>query len=101
MPIIWPLHPRTERNLKLFGLFEKVIGNPGIFLLEPVGYLEMLRMNMNAKIMLTDSGGLQEECTVLGTPFITLRMNTERPVTLSENGGVGVLAGNNLELIKE
>jgi UDP-N-acetylglucosamine 2-epimerase (non-hydrolysing) len=101
LPIIWPLHPRTEKKLKEFGLFDKVIDNPGIFLVEPVGYLEMLRLNMDAKIMLTDSGGLQEECTVLGTPFITLRMNTERPITLTENGGVGVLAGNDLKLIKE
>jgi UDP-N-acetylglucosamine 2-epimerase (non-hydrolysing) len=100
LPIIWPLHPRTVRNLKDFGLFEKLVANPGIILLDPVGYLEMLRLNMSAKIMLTDSGGLQEECTVLGTPFITLRKNTERPVTLSENGGVGVLAGNNSDLIR-
>ncbi len=101
LSVVWPIHPRTAKNLKDFGLLEKVTDNPGIFLLEPLGYLEMLRLNMGAKLMLTDSGGLQEECTVLGTPFITLRMNTERPVTLSENGGTGVLAGNNLTKIRE
>jgi UDP-N-acetylglucosamine 2-epimerase (non-hydrolysing) len=69
--------------------------------LKPVGYLDMLGLNMDARIMLTDSGGLQEECTILGTPFITLRFNTERPVTLRENGGVGVLAGNNIDIIKK
>jgi UDP-N-acetylglucosamine 2-epimerase (non-hydrolysing) len=101
LPVIWPLHPRTARNLKEFGLLDKVLGNPRIIILEPVGYLEMLRMNMVAKIMLTDSGGLQEECTILGTPFITLRINTERPITLEENGGVGVLAGNDLSCIRD
>jgi UDP-N-acetylglucosamine 2-epimerase (non-hydrolysing) len=101
LPVIWPIHPRTARNLKDFGLFKKVLSNPRIIILEPIGYLEMLRLNMGAKVMLTDSGGLQEECTVLGTPFITLRMNTERPITLTENGGVGVLAGNDLARIRE
>ena len=56
----------------------------------------MLRLNMGARIVFTDSGGLQEECCVLGTPCLTLRWNTERPVTLREHGGVSVLVGNNL-----
>ena len=56
---------------------------------------------MEAKIMLTDSGGLQEECTVLGTPCLTLRWNTERPITLRENGGASVLVGNNISRIRE
>jgi UDP-N-acetylglucosamine 2-epimerase (non-hydrolysing) len=101
LPVIWPLHPRTESRLKEFSLFDKILNHSGIFILEPIGYLEMLRLNMGAKIILTDSGGLQEECTVLGTPFITLRRNTERPVTLVENGGIGVLAGNNISKIKD
>jgi len=101
LQVIWPVHPRTAIKLEDFGRLEKLGGTSGIFLLEPIGYLEMLRLNMGAKVMLTDSGGLQEECTVLGTPFITLRLNTERPVTLSENGGVGVLAGNNQEMIRK
>jgi UDP-N-acetylglucosamine 2-epimerase (non-hydrolysing) len=55
---------------------------------------------MGAKVFLTDSGGLQEECTVLGTPCLTLRWNTERPITLKENGGASVLVGNNIERIR-
>jgi UDP-N-acetylglucosamine 2-epimerase (non-hydrolysing) len=61
----------------------------------------MLRLNMDAKIMFTDSGGLQEECTVLGTPCLTLRWNTERPVTLREHGGASVLVGNNVARIRK
>ena len=60
----------------------------------------MLRLNMGAKVILTDSGGLQEECTVLGTPCLTLRWNTERPVTLREHGGVSILVGNNIDRIR-
>ena len=72
-----------------------------MILFEPLGYRDMLRLNMGARIMLTDSGGLQEECCVLGTPCLTLRWNTERPVTLRENGGVSVLVGNNIERIRK
>ncbi len=61
----------------------------------------MLRLNMEATLMLTDSGGLQEECCVLGTPCLTLRWNTERPVTLKEHGGASVLVGNNIKRIRE
>ncbi len=56
---------------------------------------------MLARIMLTDSGGLQEECTVLGTPCLTMRWNTERPITLREHGGASVLVGNNVARIRE
>ena len=61
----------------------------------------MLRLNMDARIMLTDSGGLQEECCVLGTPCLTLRWNTERPVTLREHNGANVLVGNNVQRIRK
>lgn len=61
----------------------------------------MLKLNMKSKIMFTDSGGLQEECTVLGAPCLTLSWNTERPVTLRENGGVSVLVGNNINKIRK
>lgn len=100
-PLIWPIHPRARKQLQTFGLWEKVKDHPGVILLEPVGYHEMLRLNMGARIMLTDSGGLQEECCVLGTPCLTLRWNTERPVTLREHGGASVLVGNNVERIKQ
>jgi len=101
MPIIWPIHPRTEKMLKQFDLWLKVTQCPTLFLLHPIGYHEMLRLNMSAALMITDSGGLQEECCVLGTPCLTLRWNTERPVTLKENGGSSVLVGNNIDLIRQ
>lgn len=99
-PLIWPIHPRARKQLINFELWDKVRNNPGVILLEPVGYHEMLRLNMGARIMLTDSGGLQEECCVLGTPCLTLRWNTERPVTLRQHGGASVLVGNNVERIR-
>jgi UDP-N-acetylglucosamine 2-epimerase (non-hydrolysing) len=99
--LIWPIHPRAKKQLKAFGLWERVFENKSMVLLEPIGYHEMLRLNMGARIMLTDSGGLQEECCVLGTPCLTMRWNTERPVTLRENGGASVLVGNNIERIRK
>jgi UDP-N-acetylglucosamine 2-epimerase (non-hydrolysing) len=99
--VIWPIHPRARKQLIMLGLWESVINNPLLIPLEPVSYLDMVRLNMGAKIMLTDSGGLQEECCVLGTPCLTLRWNTERPVTLRENGGASVLVGNNIGRIRK
>ncbi len=100
MPLIWPIHPRTRQRLTTFGLWDRVVNHPSLILLEPIGYHEMIRLNMGAKIMLTDSGGLQEECCVLGTPCLTLRWNTERPVTLREYGGASVLVGNDVDRIR-
>lgn len=99
--LLWTLHPRTMNKLKEFGLYELLTAHPNIVLLEPVAYREMLRLNMGARMMLTDSGGLQEECTVFGTPCLTLRWNTERPVTLREHGGASVLVGNNIDQIRK
>lgn len=101
MLLIWPIHPRTQKQLKTYGLWDEVLDNNRIVLLHPLNYHEMLKLNMEAKIMLTDSGGLQEECTVLGTPCLTLRWNTERPITLREHGGASVLVGNNIKEIRE
>ena len=98
MPLLWPIHPRAKKQLELFGLWEQV--REKIILLNPLGYHDMLRLNMGAKLMLTDSGGLQEECCVLGTPCLTLRWNTERPVTLKEHGGASMLVGNNVKKIR-
>ncbi|RPH33815.1 MAG: UDP-N-acetylglucosamine 2-epimerase (non-hydrolyzing) [Bacteroidales bacterium] len=97
--VIWPIHPRTYKRLGEFNLLDSINATPNLVLTQPLGYLEMLRLNMGAKIMLTDSGGLQEECTVLGTPCLTMRWNTERPITLTEHGGASVLVGNNIERI--
>ena len=99
--LIWTVHPRARMRLVKIGLWNTLLCHPSIILLEPVGYHEMIRLNMGAKVMLTDSGGLQEECCVLGTPCLTLRWNTERPVTLRENGGASMLVGNNIERIRK
>jgi len=101
MHIIWPIHPRTQNRLKEFGLWDNLLSNDKVVLLHPVGYHEMLKLNMQARVLLTDSGGLQEESTVLGTPCLTLRWNTERPVTLRDHGGASVLVGNNINRIRE
>jgi len=98
--LIWSLHPRTMKMAEEFNLMDRLNSQRNLVLLKPIGYLEMLRLNSSAAIMLTDSGGLQEECTVLGTPCLTMRWNTERPVTLTENGGVSRLVGNNIDRIK-
>lgn len=101
MPVLWAIHPRTQKMIKNYGIWEKAAQSQNLILLNPIGYHEMLRLNMSASIMLTDSGGLQEECCVLGTPCLTLRWNTERPVTLKEHGGASVLVGNNINRIRE
>lgn len=99
--LIWAIHPRAKKQLQKFDLWDKVMQHPGIILLEPIGYHAMLRLNMEARIMLTDSGGLQEECCVLGTPCLTLRWNTERPITLRTNGGASILVGNDVKRIRK
>lgn len=101
MPLLWPIHPRTSKHLKEFGLWKQVVSCKKLILLHPLGYHNLLRLNMGARVMLTDSGGLQEECCVLGTPCLTLRWNTERPITLKENGGASVLVGNDVEKIRQ
>ena len=98
--IIWPVHPRTQKQLKKYNLWDKIYNLNRIYLLHPLGYHDLLKLNMNSKFVFTDSGGLQEECTVIGTPCITLRWNTERPITLTKNGGVSVLVGNDINLIR-
>jgi UDP-N-acetylglucosamine 2-epimerase (non-hydrolysing) len=101
LPIIWPIHPRTQKQLQVFDLWEEVLNNNRMIIVHPLGYHEMLKLNMKAKVLLTDSGGLQEECTILGTPCLTLRWNTERPITLREHGGASVLVGNNIQKLRE
>jgi len=98
--LIWPIHLRTQKMLKKFDLWNKAISNNRLILLHPIGYLEMLRLNMDSKIIFTDSGGLQEECCILGTPCLTLRWNTERPITLLEHGGLNILVGNDVDIIR-
>ena len=90
LPLLFALHPRTRGNLDRFNLL-KTIDNGRIVLLPPQGYLEMLGLMTGAALVLTDSGGLQEETTALGVPCITLRENTERPITIEQ--GTNTLVG--------
>lgn len=82
-PVIFPIHPRTEKNLKSFGIMPDPAKNPGLKLCAPVGYFESIGLADKARFVLTDSGGLQEETTFLKVPCLTLRPNTERPVTIT------------------
>ena len=82
LPIFFPIHPRTKKNLETFKLFDKLAGMHNVQLVEPIGYLAFLRLMSKARLVLTDSGGIQEETTYLGIPCITLRENTERPITV-------------------
>jgi len=82
LPILFPIHPRTRKNLEALGLQDRMDSLRNIHLMDPIGYLDFLKLNSCAKVVLTDSGGIQEETTVLKVPCITLRENTERPVTV-------------------
>jgi len=95
LSIIYPIHPRTRKRIKEFGLEVP----KGIELIEPLGFLEFLQLEANAKLVLTDSGGVQEETCILRVPCVTLRDNTERPETLEV--GSNILAGVNQEKILE
>lgn len=92
IPVVFPVHPRTRKQIDALGFAEKVADMQGLRLCEPLGYLEFLGLTSQARLVLTDSGGLQEETTALGIPCLTLRENTERPVTVTEgtNTVVGV-----------
>src|SRR5215207_10012401 len=82
LPIIFPAHPRTRKNLSEFGLSEALGARGRVRVVEPLGYMDFLRLYSGARLVLTDSGGIQEETTALGIPCLTLRENTERPVTV-------------------
>ena len=90
VPLIWPVHPRTRANIERFGFASLLEGAP-IALLPPQGYLEMLGLLAGARVVLTDSGGIQEETTALAVPCLTMRENTERPITVSQ--GTNTLVG--------
>ena len=82
MPVVFPVHPRTRKKLNEFDLNERVKRIPNLQLIDPLGYLDFLQLFTGARIVLTDSGGIQEETTALGIPCLTLRENTERPITI-------------------
>ena len=117
IPIVFPVHPRTRKQLKKFGMehyFKNSlirdyhlstndhglqITENGIFLIEPLGYLDFLNLEMNARFVMTDSGGIQEETTVLDIPCLTLRNTTERPITIDR--GTNTLVWNDTQKIIE
>jgi UDP-N-acetylglucosamine 2-epimerase (non-hydrolysing) len=97
LKIIFPIHPRSRKMIEQFGLQEKVDNMKNLHLLKPLGYLDFMKLMHNAKLLLTDSGGIQEETTYLGIPCLTMRENTERPVTVEI--GTNVIVGSDTELI--
>lgn len=94
--VLFPIHPRTKNNLANFSLLEKMSSN--VLLTDPIGYLDFLALTSNAELILTDSGGIQEESTYLGVQCITLRTSTERPITVEV--GTNQLLGTDLEKAK-
>jgi len=94
MPVVFPVHPRTRSTIERCGLtrFLRDDPGPGLFAVEPMGYLDFLGLNAGARLVVTDSGGLQEETSVLGVPCVTLRERTERPITVQQ--GTNIVAGN-------
>jgi UDP-N-acetylglucosamine 2-epimerase (non-hydrolysing) len=93
--VVFPVHPRTRKSIEALGI--PLAETPGLVLSDPLGYLEFLSLTSRARLILTDSGGLQEESTVLGIPCLTLRKNTERPITIEE--GTNVLVGTDPDTI--
>jgi len=97
IPIIFPIHPRTRKNLAAGPLAARTENIKGLRLVDPMGYLDFLRLMAEAKVVLTDSGGIQEETTILKVPCITLRENTERPITVEM--GTNALVGTDTDAI--
>ena len=100
VPVIFPIHPRTKKMAEQYGLesfFSTALKPEGIWITEPLGYLEFLHLNMGARLVMTDSGGLQEETTVLGVPCLTMRPNTERPITCEK--GTNIMVGSDKDNI--
>lgn len=98
IPIIFPIHPRTKKNTEKFGL-KGLFEDKHILLIEPLGYLDFLKLTTDARFVMTDSGGIQEETTVLKIPCLTLRDSTERPITISQ--GTNTLVGNKTSVIMQ
>ena len=97
IPLVFPVHPRTKNRLAEHDLLSWFTGHPNIYSLTPLSYLEFLSLQSKARLLLTDSGGIQEEATVLKVPCITIRENTERPSTI--NAGANFLAGTDPKVI--
>lgn len=98
LPVVFPVHPRTKARLESAGLWQSLEKSSGVRLTPPLGYLEFLGLTSQARLIVTDSGGLQEESAVLEIPCLTLRQNTERPVTVS--AGTSTLVGSDVALLE-
>ena len=99
MNIIFPIHPRTKNTLENFGLFDELNNLNQVHIIKPIGYLDFLLLTSKSTLILTDSGGLQEEAITLNVPALTLRYNTERPETVTAGGNI--LVGSDKEMILE
>ncbi len=99
MNIIFPIHPRTKNTLESFGLFDELNNLEHVHVIKPLGYLDFLLLTSKSTLILTDSGGLQEEAITLNVPALTLRYNTERPETVTAGGNI--LVGTNKDAILE
>ena len=99
MNIIFPIHPRTKNTLQNFGLFDELNNLEHVHIIKPLGYLDFLQLISSSTLILTDSGGLQEEAITLDVPALTLRYNTERPETVAAGGNI--LVGSDKEVILE
>jgi UDP-N-acetylglucosamine 2-epimerase (non-hydrolysing) len=95
--IVFPIHPRTQKNIEKFGLKEEINKFENLKLIQPVGYIDFMKLMVNCGFVMTDSGGIQEETTYLGIPCLTLRENTERPSTVEI--GTNTIVGNDTEKI--
>jgi UDP-N-acetylglucosamine 2-epimerase (non-hydrolysing) len=96
LPVIFPIHPRTRQRLQSLKL---EVDHSRLIFIDPIGYLQFLALQQRARAVITDSGGIQEETTFLGVPCLTVRENTERPVTIT--AGTNVLVGQNMGRLKE
>lgn len=96
LPLVFPVHPRTRKRMADLGL---AFSHPNIRVIEPIGYLDFVALQRNAKVVITDSGGVQEETTYLCVPCLTVRENTERPVTITE--GTNILVGQDMKRLRK
>ena len=97
-PVVFPIHPRTKESFGRFGFLDVLAATPGLHLVEPMGYFDFVGLIKPCRVVVTDSGGIQEETTYLGVPCLTMRENSERPVTISV--GTNLLIGSDLERLK-
>jgi UDP-N-acetylglucosamine 2-epimerase (non-hydrolysing) len=96
LPVIFPVHPRTRKKISEFGFH--IAGNGRLHLIDPLGYLDFLALQKSARVVIKNSGGIQEETTFLGIPCLTVRKNTERPITVEM--GTNILVGQDMARLK-